>query len=429
MKTEILVLKYGRCSWGKCVFCGYGKIMGKSVNAKHIISDFKKFFENLEDDVEQIKVFGSGSFLDEKQIPKEARDYFFLECKKRNINLIIESRPEFINENIDFFNLNFTLAVGLEVADDSILDKIKKGFHLGNFEKAKKIIRSKGGRIRTYILVNLPYENDLSGSVDYAVKHSDSVVLINLLPHGNTEIFKLWLSGEWNFLTKEEFEKITEKFRNNSKINSKLEFDAETFKFVPKFPDELKEKLSGVGEEFLTHPHFDVWQDYLCRWFKPVQDTILFLPCAYKKPYSESKTHKNIIEILDKLKLYKRMHQVMLSNAGVVPREFERYYPFADYDWDEKLETPEIKARYVEVTKNRIKKYLKSKNYNKIYCFLKYNSESCKALEEACNELNLKFENLLTGETYEKIKDEKKVLQRNEALKDLEDGLKRIEFE
>lgn len=424
MKTKILVLKYGKCSWGKCIFCGYGKVAGKQAKAEHIISDFKKFFEDLENDVEQIKVFGSGSFLDEKQIPRPARDYFFEECKKRNINLIIESRPEFINEDIDFHNLDFTIAIGLEVADDKILNKIKKGFHLKDFERAEEIIIEKGGKVRTYLLVNLPFENDLEKSVDYALKHSDSVVLINLLPHGNTEIFKLWLSGEWNFLTKAEFEKITEKFKDNPMI----ELDAETFKFVPKFPDELKENLRGVGEQFLTHPHYEVWQDYICRWFEVKKDVVLFLPCSHKKPYSESETHKSIIKILDKLKIYKKVHQVMLSSAGVVPREFENYYPFTDYDWDERQETPEIKARYIEVTKNRLKKYLLSKNYRKIYCFLKYDSESYKALELACGELNLNFENLLTKENYERIKHEKRILQGDEALKDLEDGLRRIEF-
>ncbi len=425
MKTETLILKYGKCSWGRCIFCGYGKIRGASAPADSVIADFKRFFDNLEEDVNQVKVFGSGSFLDEKQIPKDARNYFFSECKKKSIDLIIESRPEFIKDDDDFHGLNFTVAIGLEVADDRVLDKIKKGFHLRDFEKAEKIIRDKGGKVRTYLIVNLPFKNDLNASVDYALKHSDSLVLINLLPHGNTEIFRLWLSGEWNFLTVEEFEKITGKFRNNPKI----EFDAETFRFVPKFPDELKENLSGVGEEFLTHPHFDVWQNYLCSWFKPKQEVVLFLPCSHKKPYSESETHKNIIEILDRLGVYKKIHQVMLSNAGVIPREFEGSYPFADYDWDEKLETPEIKARYIEVTKNRIKKYLKSKNYKKIYCFLKYSSESYIALEHACSELNLNFGNLLSKETYDKIRDEKKILQRDESLNDLECGLKKIEFE
>jgi len=425
LKTEILVLKYGKCNWGRCIFCGYGKLTGGTAKVDEIISDFKKFFENLNSDVERIKVFGSGSFLDEKQIPEDARDYFFSECKKRNIHLIIESRPEFINENIDFMDLDFTIAIGLEVASDLILNKIKKGFHLKDFERAEKVIRSKGGKVRSYLIVNLPFKNDLDKSVEYALKHSDSCVLINLLPHGNTGIFKLWLTGEWNFLTPDEFEKVVDEFRSNPKT----EFDAETFRFIPKFPDELKENLNGVGEAYLTHPHYEVWQDYICRWFKPKnenKDTVLFLPCANKKPYSESATHRNIIRILDKLGIYKKIHQVMLSNAGVIPREFERHYPFTDYDWNEKLETPEIKTRYIEVTKRRIKKYLKSKNYKKIYCFLKYDSESYKALDEACRELNLKFVNLLGKGTYDKIREMARVLQRDEALLDLEEGLKRI---
>jgi predicted RNA-binding protein len=115
----------------------------------------------------------------------------------------------------------------------------------------------------------------------------------------------------------------------------------------------------------------------------------------------------------------------MLSNAGVVPREFEDMYPFNAYDWDEKLETEETKRRYIEVTRKRIKSYLSCHrdNYKMVACFLKYSSESYQALDAACRELGIEFRNLLSKETYEKIKDQGKPLQKNEALDDLLDGI------
>jgi predicted RNA-binding protein len=185
--------------------------------------------------------------------------------------------------------------------------------------------------------------------------------------------------------------------------------------------------LNGVGEEYLTHPYFEVWQDFILRWYKPVQGKIpLFLPCSNKKPYGESETHKRIIGMLESTSSRKLFHELMLSNPGVIPREFEDKYPFNNYDWDERLETEEIKKRYTEVTEQRIERYLKAHEeyIKKACCYLKPDSESYIALEEACKSLEIPLFNLLSREAYEKIKEEKKVLQTTEALKSLEEGLK-----
>jgi len=422
MSSKVLFLRSGSCTWGKCLFCGYGRIQGKPPDAESLKKEFDSFFSDLKD-VDHIKVFGSGSFLDDSQAPEDAREYLINRCKERGIKLTIESRPEFVTEDrLKDFRIDFEIAVGLEVADDRILDKVDKGFKLKDFERATEIVHKVGGLVRTYLLVNPPFVKDiqksLNSSVKYALRHSDSIVLINLLPHGNCPLFKMWLRGEWNFLSREGFFRVVDKWKKNPKI----EFDAETFRFIPKFPPELRADLKGVGENFLTHPHFEVWQDYLIRWYMSNKDILLFLPCSYKKPYSESETHRRIISLLEKMKIRKGIHEVMLSNAGVVPREFENFYPFNAYDWDEKLETEEIKKRYIEVTAGRIERYLKAHKYRKILCFLKYDSESYRALEITCNKLNLKFKNLLSRKTYDKIKGYKP-LQSEEALADLEEGL------
>ncbi|MEA3254811.1 MAG: DUF5591 domain-containing protein [Candidatus Altiarchaeota archaeon] len=398
MSERILILKSGGCAWAKCFFCGYGRIPGKKPCFENLRKEFDPFFSSLSK-VDTVKVFGSGSFLDEKQVPSEARRYFIEKCREGGVqNLIVESRPEFINEGVlkEFKGINLTVAIGLEVADDTVLDKISKGFHLQDFEKSIGIIHSCNCRVRTYLLVNLPFGglDILDKSVAYALRYSDSIVLINLLPHGNTPLFKMWLRGEWNFLTKGEFLRVTKKWGSHPGI----ELDPETFRFIPKFPREIREGLNGVGEEFLTHPHFEVWQDYLERWYQPPRDkdVLLFLPCSYRKPYSESKTHRKIIGGLKTTGIYPRIHQVMLSNAGVVPREFEDYYPFNAYDWDESLETEEVKRRYIEVTLERIRKYLEAHGtcYKERFHLLKDESESFKALKKVCEELDVECDRL-----------------------------------
>ena len=131
------------------------------------------------------------------------------------------------------------------------------------------------------------------------------------------------------------------------------------------------------------------------------------------------------ISVLREAKLRDRIHEIMLSNAGVIPREFENSYPFNAYDWNESLETPEIKERYIEVTRARRENYLSAhkESYKKILCYLKYDSESYKALHLACKRLGIPLSNLLTEETNKKLKEVARPLMSEAALKDLERGL------
>ena len=422
-----LILNSGRCSWGKCIFCGYGKIYKKRTS-NGLMAILDDFFANLKGD-SVVKIFGSGSFFDEKQIPKEIFEGIVKKCTEGKISEIyVESRPEFITKEkilkLKETDAEINIAIGLESASDIILKTINKGLKIKDFENAANLIHSLNCMVRAYLIVNLPVKNwkrELEKSVKFALNYADSIVLINLLPHENSEIFDLWIKGEWKFLSKEEFFDITSKWKGNPKI----EPDVETFKFIPRFRD-IK-ILDGVGEEFLTHPYFEVWQDYLQRWYKKPagKDVILFLPCSAKKPYSKSETHKKILDILRRLEegKYVAIHQVMISNPGVIPREFENFYPFNAYNWDEKLENEFIKKRYIEVTKERIKMYLQSQKYKEIFCFLKY-TESYGALRLTCEELHLNFKNLLGKGTYEKMKSEGKTsVVCEDALNDLKERI------
>jgi hypothetical protein len=428
MAEATLILKAGNCSWRGCMFCGYGRNTGYRPTEENLKREFDGFFSNTGGEVDTIKVFGSGSFLDEKQVPEKARAYFAEKCRERKIKkLVVESRPEHVSREklAGFSGLELVVAIGLEVADDRLLDRINKGFHLKDYEKAVGEIHSAGAKTRTYLLVNIPGEREdtMDRSVEYALKHSDGVVLINLLPHGGTPLFKMWIDGEWNYLSRREFREKTKKWAENPRV----ELDEETFRFTPHFPADMRRPLRGVGEEYLTHPYFEVWQDYLVRWYEPPREKMpLMLPCSHAKPYSESETHHRVISILDKTGTRMRFHEMMISNPGVIPREFEDRYPFNNYDWDERFETEEIKKRYIEVTEQRIEKYLNAhKEYIKrAYCYLKPDSESYIALEKACAKAGFTLVNLLSIDAYKKAKKDPKPLQNPDALKSLEEGLR-----
>lgn len=95
------------------------------------------------------------------------------------------------------------------------------------------------------------------------------------------------------------------------------------------FPLRL-EKLNAITHDSLYRPD-------VLRWIKRLKERYIFpeyakhlllLPCSARKPYSESRTHREIISAVRST-----MHEVILTSPlGLVPRELERFYPAQNYD-------------------------------------------------------------------------------------------------
>lgn len=417
MKTKILILESGQCSHSGCIFCGYCRLKARTVNTQLLKTVIDR--ELLDPDFDTLKIFASGSFLDNNQFPREFRQYLAEKCRTKGIKkLVVESRPEYITDETlsDFKGIDLAVAIGLEVADNDTLKKINKGFSIEDFMKAAETIHQNHFQVRAYVLANPPFVKDIKASllssIKLAKKHSDSIVVINLLPHSKAPLFDLWLSGEWHPLSRREFQDLTKNL-------SGVELDEETFRFTPSFPPEKKRFWKGVGKEFLENPHYRVWQEYLANWYEQPEDKdiALFLPCSYKKPYSRSKTHSLIYNILKKTPGSKRVHRIVISSPGVIPFEYNDRYPFNTYDWDESLETPKIKEEYIRVNKARIKSYLENHKYAQVLCFFKRSSESYQALKQACTELGVPLKNCLSEHTEKSV--EGNPMHSQEALEEL----------
>jgi len=420
VKEANIILTSGKCAWGKCIGCGWGKIEGPAPDIHRLKKDIDEKFKKLKG-IDRLKIFSSGSFLDEKQFPRAIRKYVAQKCAKCGIKeLVIESRTEFITEEAlkDFKGVKLTVAIGLEAADNKVLKRYRKGFTVEDYARAAEILKKNRCGLRTYLMVGLPWvknlKKSLKKSVEFARKYSDSIVLINVFPHVAAPLHELWVKGKWKPLNRTEFEKVTKDFKDCEK-----EFD--NFAFVPKFKE--KAWIKGAGEKELLHPYFEVWQDYINRFWEPPRqrDMLLFIPCAYRKPYYKSKLHKAIFSVLNKLKIKERLQLVVISSPGVIPYEFANFYPFNKYDWPEWEETTEIKKKYIKVTRQRVYAFLKShgKHYKKVFCYFKPDSESYIALKGACNKAGIKLIDCLRMETYEKIRGRKNPLACEEALKDL----------
>ena len=418
---KVIIINSGKCAWGGCTYCGWGRLVARQKDMHRL----KEFWDDQVRDikpgtVERIKIFCSGCFLDPKQIVPAFRSYVVRSCEKLGVkSLIVESFPRFITpenlENMQSDKVKILAGIGLECADDEVLKTIRKGFTLADFEKAHDVLKKYGWGIRAYLLVNTPgmTEEHVKKSVEYAAKWAEETILINTLPHYAAPIMLDWLEGRWKPLDLKQFEKAVAPYN--------VETDFKNFNFVPKWPLNLQQKIRGATEKELLHPHFEVWQDYMCRFWNPKneKDILVFLPCAFRKPYFNSQLHKAIMPVLQESKEWERMQIVVISSPGVIPYEYANYYPFNSYDWPEWEETPEIKKKYIEVTQARIENFLRSHQFKKIVCYFKPESESFIALKQACDKMGIELQNLIDEETYEKIANEKNPLAQPVALESL----------
>ncbi|NPA38206.1 MAG: radical SAM protein [Candidatus Nanohaloarchaeota archaeon] len=419
MKT--IILESGRCAWGKCIFCVMSKKKQVRIKSKDELK--QEFLKKLRDyKGEGVKIFNSGTFIDDQQIPREVRQFIFEELRKRGIKkIVIEVWPGFItHEKLselkeDAKDLEVHIAMGLESANDEVLNKIKKGTTLKKWEESAKLIKRYGFKVRAYVMVNLPYvkdiKQDFEQTMKFALQYADSIAVMNTFAYSSyAELFDMWLKGEWKPITIEEFKEIVKNYQNHPKV----EIYEQDYIIYPHFSEEYKEKakheIKGATIQNLTHPYYEVWQDFISRFYKlpAIKKYALFMHCSYRKPYSRSQTHRKIISYLQKLgKKYAEIHQLIISNPGVVPREFEDKYPFNAYDWPEYEETEEIKKAYVEVNAKRIENYLRNHQYEKIFVYLKPGSESLKAFEIAAKKLRLNWINVLDEGRWKDIKEEK----------------------
>ncbi|MFW9826593.1 MAG: archaeosine biosynthesis radical SAM protein RaSEA [Candidatus Thorarchaeota archaeon] len=188
-KEFTIILRTSGCSWaskeiGGCSMCGYylDAFQG-NVSTSQIINQFdfaynKKINDIKKDDYDYVlKIFNSGSFLDEIEISKEAR-YNILEKiseEKKIKEVVLESRMEFINsekikEIKELLSTKYIeIAIGLETANDYIRNNyINKGVQFQDFENTLKICKQQGVGVKVYLLFKPPFLNEQAAIDDCA---------------------------------------------------------------------------------------------------------------------------------------------------------------------------------------------------------------------------------------------------------------------
>jgi len=107
---------------------------------------------------------------------------------------------------------------------------------------------------------------------------------------------------------------------------------------VIKYETPITQKTKSIncfGPSSYFRPDFQEFRERTINNFTPEPSTtlIIILPCSSKKPYSESKSHRQFYKIIRKFPDFPNFQEIILTSPlGAIPRQLENIYPVNSYD-------------------------------------------------------------------------------------------------
>jgi radical SAM enzyme (TIGR01210 family) len=111
-------------------------------------------------DARQIKLYNAGSFFDPRAIPPE--DYPAIAQRLHRFDrVIVECHPALVNHSAvrfrDLLSGKLEIAMGLETAHPTVLEKLNKGLTLDRFNTAAAFLQHHDIALRVFVLVQPPF--------------------------------------------------------------------------------------------------------------------------------------------------------------------------------------------------------------------------------------------------------------------------------
>lgn len=204
----VIIFRTRGCSWALksgCTMCGYfNDSLWENVSDNDLLIQFEKAMKNYNGQ-KFVKIFTSGSFLDDKEIKPRVRKNILNKLSETADKISVESRPEYITDEklseIDDIleSKNFEIGVGLETANDFVREYcLNKGFMFERYEKAAKVLKKHKVELKTYVLVKPPFLtekesiNDTINTVDKIKNLTDTISFNPTNVQRNTLVNYLW---------------------------------------------------------------------------------------------------------------------------------------------------------------------------------------------------------------------------------------------
>ena len=196
-----VILNTGGCRWaraGGCTMCGYvaESVEGGSVAHEDLVAQVDAALAHERDHAERpaplVKIYTSGSFLDEREVGADTRAHVAEAFADRE-RVVVESLPDFVaaDKLADFTDrgLAVDVAVGLETATDRVRhDCVNKYFDFADVEAAGEVVAAHddavepSAGVKAYLLMKPPFLSESEAVADMV----DSVRRCAALPACHT---------------------------------------------------------------------------------------------------------------------------------------------------------------------------------------------------------------------------------------------------
>lgn len=184
--------------------CGYNVESIDDITVEDLRQQLNKVMAKY-DGERLVKIYTSGSLLDEREIPLSFRQDLF-DAFASSEKVLFESRPEFITrESVSTLPKGRAMvALGLESANDDILTRsIWKGFNVADYHRAATVLNEMEVPVRTYLLLKPPFLTERRGiqdtlaSIKYAGPFSESISINPINVQSGTMVEDLWRRGDY----------------------------------------------------------------------------------------------------------------------------------------------------------------------------------------------------------------------------------------
>jgi elongator complex protein 3 len=238
------------CPHGKCLYCPGGPEVGapqsytgrEPATLRAIQNNFDPFLQ-VTNRLQQLKTIGhdvnkvelivmGGTFL---ATPKEYQDWFMKRCleaicetekpsfseieqvcelsPRRNTGITIETRPDYCSQTYIDRMLNWggtRVEIGVQNLRDEIYEFVKRGHHVNDVVTATQLLKDSGLKVVYHMMPGMPLsdpEKDLE-AFEMLFKDPrfapDELKIYPTLVIKGTELYDMWLRGEYQAYTTEE---------------------------------------------------------------------------------------------------------------------------------------------------------------------------------------------------------------------------------
>jgi len=206
----VVIFRTTGCYWarsGGCSMCGYVFDTSLDVSEDDLMHQLKTAGEKHQGQP-VTKIFTSGSFFDEHEVPPQFRKAVLKEFGGKSRKVLVETlapftKKELVEEALSFCD-KFEVAFGLESATPAVLKySVNKPFGLEQHMKAASIVHDCGGSVKTYLLVKPPFLTEreaVEDAVTSAEKVADCSDTISFNPvnvQRGTLVERLWRRGQF----------------------------------------------------------------------------------------------------------------------------------------------------------------------------------------------------------------------------------------